>query len=201
MVDEIPSEPDHDQSSVQYARRLYDRVLAWYESAERKAQLILTLDGLFLSFLTGSLLAKPTDLRPIIERFGIETWSFFSAMVAALVLSIASAVLCSISRLDSRASLQRHYSEFRVSLDDPSTYGPEVLWFFQHVAGLNPEALQARMRDVASPSEVDALAHNVVPLARNVVAKHRLANLGFLFAGLVLVLFLATGVSYAIRVA
>jgi hypothetical protein len=122
-------------------------------------------------------------------------------MLVALVLSIASAVACLVSRLYSREALQRHYRELRVNPDDPSTYRPETLWFFQHVAGLNPRALRTRLRQLPSSSfEVEALATGVVPLARNVVAKHRLVNLGFLFAGLVLVLFLATGVSYAIRV-
>ena len=83
MADETSPSSQEVEWSLEYARRLYDRVLAWYESAERKAQLILTLDGLFLSFLTSSLLSKPADLRPVVERFGAETWVFlgFSSRV------------------------------------------------------------------------------------------------------------------------
>jgi hypothetical protein len=29
------------------AQAMYDRVISWYEDAERKAQVILTLDGVF----------------------------------------------------------------------------------------------------------------------------------------------------------
>jgi hypothetical protein len=175
--------------------------MSWYESAERKAQLILTLDGIFVSFLTASLLSKPGDVRPIFERFGVETWFFFSSMLASLVLSILSAVLCLVSRLYSRRRLGAEYRRHNVNLREPATYKPEIMWFFQHVAGLRPEAVGRRLAEADEEFEREALATQIVPLARNVVAKHRLANLGFMFAGVVLVSFLGTGVSYVIRVA
>src|SRR4051812_9109866 len=87
------------EAGLEYARRLYDRIIAWYESAERKAQLILTLDGVFLSFLTASVLTKPGDLHLIVDRFGAETWALFGLMCVALFLSIASAVGCLVSRI------------------------------------------------------------------------------------------------------
>ncbi len=56
-----------------YAQALYDRLIGWYEDAERKAQLILTLDGIFLSFLSAFAFRKSADLRATTSDFGAET--------------------------------------------------------------------------------------------------------------------------------
>jgi hypothetical protein len=37
-------DPDN---AVDYARRLHDRILNWYKNADSKAQVLLTLDGVF----------------------------------------------------------------------------------------------------------------------------------------------------------
>src|SRR4051794_21903634 len=93
--------PDEDSGMAarDFARRLYDRVIAWEEAADRKAQLILTLDGVYLSWLVGSILAKPSDLRPITARFGLETWVLAALVALALVASIGCALRCLVSWL------------------------------------------------------------------------------------------------------
>jgi hypothetical protein len=40
-------------AGVEYARRMYDRVIDWYKVAESKAQLILTVNGVFVSVAFG----------------------------------------------------------------------------------------------------------------------------------------------------
>jgi hypothetical protein len=191
-----PAEP-----GLEYARRLYERVIAWYESAERKAQLILALDGVLLSFLTGSLLSTPDELRPIIEEFQMETWIFLALMGASLLASIGCAVGCVISRVYSRRRLDDILRHENVDPNRAETYTPGVLWFFQSVARLEPRGVYSRLLQAEQTLELEALATQVVPLARNVVAKHRLANFGFVFTGFALLWFLASGVSYAILIA
>jgi hypothetical protein len=78
---------------------LYDAVVAWYEHAERNAQLILTLDGVFLSFLAASAFKKSTDLRATTSHFGSETWVLLALMATSLIASIVSAVLALRSRM------------------------------------------------------------------------------------------------------
>ena len=186
--------------SADFARRLYDRVAAWYESAERKAQLILTLSGLFVSFLTASVLRKPADLRQTTDSFGPETWALLALMSVTLLAAVLCAVLCLRSRVYKPVELRSELSQGGVRPDDPSTISPEFVWFFQYVAGLAPAALGRRLQGVDSDEEADILGVNVVPLARNVVAKHRWVNRGFALVGLTLVSFFCAGVSYAIRV-
>jgi hypothetical protein len=196
---EVP--PQQAEVNAEFARRLYDRVAAWYESAERKAQLILTLTGLFISFLTASVLRKPADLRATTERFGPETWALFALMSISLLSAVLCAVLCLRSRVYKDAELRSELARGGVRPEDPSTIGPEFVWFFQHIAGLAPAALGRRLQGVDLLGEANILAVNVVPLARNVVAKHRWVNRGFALVGLTLVSFFCAGVSYAIRVA
>ena len=42
--------PSH---ALEYTRRLYEEVLAWYNVAETKAQVILALDGILLGTFAG----------------------------------------------------------------------------------------------------------------------------------------------------
>jgi hypothetical protein len=186
--------------SVEFARRLYDRVAAWYESAERKAQLILTLAGLFVSFLTASVLRKPADLRATTESFGPETWALLALMSVFLLSSVLCAVICLWSRVYQDAELQEDLRKHGVRMDQPDTIGAESIWFFQIIAALTPEALGERLKQVDSAGEAKILGVNAVPLARRVAAKHRWVNYGFALVALTLVCFFCAGVSYAIRV-
>jgi len=56
--------------AVDYSRRHLELVINWYNNADSKAQVILTLDGAFLTFLTSSILGSPDDLGKIIGGFG-----------------------------------------------------------------------------------------------------------------------------------
>jgi hypothetical protein len=184
-----------------HVQALYDRVIGWYEDAERKAQLILTLDGVFLSFLSASAFKRKDDLQATTEPFGWETWVLLGLMAASLAISIVSAVIALRSRMYSQRALEEAFRARGVKRDDESTYGPAVTWFFQHVANLDPDRLAGALARAEPSFAVRALADNVVPLARNVVSKHRWVNRGFFFAGAVLVFFLGAVVSYVWRAA
>ena len=45
--------PPAGEPALDYTRRVYANVLGWYENADRKAQLILTANGGFLTVLAG----------------------------------------------------------------------------------------------------------------------------------------------------
>ncbi|CAA9474897.1 MAG: hypothetical protein AVDCRST_MAG65-1051 [uncultured Solirubrobacteraceae bacterium] len=191
-----PPSPATDRDHVQ---ALYDRVIAWYEDAERKAQLILTLDGVFLSFLSTSAFNSPGELRTITGQFGWETWTCLGLMATALVLSIISAVVALRSRLMTPSALEHDFRSRGVNPSDEATYAPAVMWFFQHVADLEPDAFARAMLRPDRDLAVRSLAASAVPLARNVVRKHRWVNRGFFFAGAVLLFFLGAAVSYVLR--
>jgi Family of unknown function (DUF5706) len=182
-------------------RALDERVIGWYRDAERKAQLILTLDGVFLSFLSASAFQASADLRATTARFGPETWVLLGLMAACLTLSIGSAVIALRSRMAPQSKLQRELEQRRPTPHDDATYGPAVTWYFQHLARLDPDALAGTLTRADASFAIQSLAHNLVPLAENVVRKHRWVNRGFFFAGAVLVFFLAAAVSYVTRIA
>jgi hypothetical protein len=79
---------------LEYARRIFDSVLDWYKNADTKAQIILTINGVFLAFLTGSIFKKQDDIGPMFSRFGGETWLLLGLMCVALTGSILSAIVC-----------------------------------------------------------------------------------------------------------
>jgi hypothetical protein len=171
---------------------MYDRVISWYEDAERKAQVILTLDGVFVSFLSTSIFTSSKDLADTTSAFGAETWALLGLMAVSLAVSIASAVVALRSRLYTRAQLARWFGHVGVKRSDETTYTPAVTWFFQDLANLDPAVLALALRRVDATVATETLAQNVV-------AKHRWVNRGFFFFGLVLLLFLAAAVSYVAR--
>ena len=93
--------------ALTYARRLYERVVDWYKNADAKAQIILTLDGAFLTFLTTSIFQSPDELTKITQRFNHGTWLCLLAMCLCLIGSIVSALMCLWSRIFFAATRDR----------------------------------------------------------------------------------------------
>jgi hypothetical protein len=100
------------RDAVDYLRELEGRLRYWYSAAETKAQVVLTLNGVFLAFLTGSTLADRGDLARTTTAFGPETWVFLAGMGAGLAGAVACAVACLLARGvwpgQVRAALARH---------------------------------------------------------------------------------------------
>lgn len=180
----------------EYARNLFANVISWYGSADTKAQVVLTLDGAFLAFLTGTVFAKPDDLEETLARFTPLTWWLLGAMALCLAASIACALLCLWSRLYWKSRSADRMDEYKVVAEDAATYVPERSWFFQDVRRLDPEQLVLWLEKADPGFELRALAAQAHELSRNVAKKHAWVNGGFVFAGCALVLFLAAGASY-----
>jgi pycsar effector protein len=185
--------------ALDYARRLYADTLGWYRSAETKAQVILTFDGILLAAFTGLTLTKRVDVLAVFEVFGHETWGFLIAGGASLVVSIGSAVACLASRTYKRGDVRHLYRELRLDPADAATYKPEALWFFQHIEGLDRRHFESAIAAVDEHDEIRILASQVHVLSGNVRKKHAWVNRAFLFAGLTLVLLLVTAADYVIR--
>jgi hypothetical protein len=188
------------EPAVEYARRLYANVLGWYEAADRKAQLILTADGGFLTLLAGISLSRPAEAEETFSRFGPETWLFAVLATVAVLVSFGSSVLALWSRTLSHRDKAVIFERHGVRRTDASTYDPSVLWFFQLVQDLDEEALERRLREFAPQDEIDALVDQIIALSKNVTTKHRWVNIGFAATAGALSCLLATLVSYAIRV-
>jgi hypothetical protein len=191
--------PPAGEPALDYTRRVYANVLGWYENADRKAQLILTANGGFLTVLAGFGLSKAGDLAGTVNVFGPETWLFLGLAAASVVVSFASAVLALWSRLLTRSEAEEIFKLHGVRPADSETYDPSVLWFFQLVQHLDETALERRLRAVSVQDEIDALADEIVALARNVTRKHGWVNVGFTATAVALSCLVAGAVSYVIR--
>jgi Family of unknown function (DUF5706) len=189
-----------DQELREYLRDLRAELGYWYSSAETKAQLVLTVNGLFVTFITAAALGTRADVVQATAVFGPETWTFLALMASCLALAILSAVMCVASRGVSHSRLQRSLTHYAVDPDKADTYVPELAVFFGHLSRLKAGPLVERLRTGDQEFIIQAMASEIIALAPNVVAKHRWVNRAFVLTGLTLGFFLCTGISYLIRV-
>src|SRR4051812_49007306 len=151
--------------AVEYVRAVHADVRSWYANAEAKGQHILTFDGVFIAFISGSLFAKRSDLNELTANFGVETWALLAIMAGFMTLSIVCAELCLWSRHYLPWTLNRKLSEAHVNVADARTYSAEFLWFFQHIHHLDRDQLAIRLAAMDGDSELRALAANSHALA------------------------------------
>lgn len=191
---------NENSPALEYARRVYDGVMDWYKNADSKAQVILTLDGAFLAFLTSSIFMEQYELSKILSRFGVETWLLLALMCTTLAGSILSAILCLWSRVYAGDKLDGMLRSGGVEVNKSETYKPQFMFFFQFLSRLHPEQMAEKLSAVTEKYEIEALAYQSRILSENVMRKHYWVNKGFVLAGLSLLLFLGAGISYVVRV-
>jgi hypothetical protein len=75
-----------------YTKAFYGNLLDWYKDVQSRAQLALTLDGAFVTILSGVVFSKSDDLENAIKVFGIDTWVFLVLTGVSFLLSIMFAV-------------------------------------------------------------------------------------------------------------
>jgi len=190
--------------ALEYTRNLYRLVLDWYKNADSKAQILLTIDGAFVAFLTGSIFSNPDNMRDIICTFEPETWILLMLMCLCLVGSIISALNCLKSRTYSTDALTKMFKklekEEQFDMNKADTYGPEVMGFFQIISVLNVAQFSEKLRKIEREFIINTHGKQIHILSGNVHEKHYWVNIGFLLAGMTLIFFLSSGISYLIRV-
>jgi hypothetical protein len=194
VIDSINTPP-----AVEYARRLYDDVLGWYQSADVKAQVLLGLDGAFLVFLATTAFQGPDDLEKVITKFSPWTWRLLALMTATLIISMGAAIYCLWSRVYFASSLDNWIKNAKSPARDQAQYPPDVMWFFQHVAALEGAKFRNTLHHIDSPFELDVMASQLEKLASNVKVKHIAVDLGFALSVLTLVLFMLAAASYVVN--
>jgi hypothetical protein len=79
---------EEDKETVEYLRHMYAMTRAWYTAAETKAQLLLAVNGLFVTVLFGILFGNSGDRHLEYAKFGSGTWVLLSVSAVALVIAI-----------------------------------------------------------------------------------------------------------------
>jgi hypothetical protein len=184
---------DTFKANIEYVRRLYENVLDWYKSADYKAQIIVALNGAFVTFVTTSLFQESSLF---VKRLPWHTMGLLVSVVISLAISLYHAVSCLRSRIYLTDELAEFLSKEGVNRTDYQTYKPSVCWFFQMVSALDKSQFEKRMRNLETGFEVDAMTSAIYELSANVSKKHLHVNFGFAFAALTFLLFVASWLSY-----
>ncbi|GAX60122.1 proton/sodium-glutamate symport protein [Candidatus Scalindua japonica] len=171
--------------SLEYTRRVNQNVESWYTSADNKAQILLTLNGVFLGFLASSFFSDMNKIEKINEYFGLETLGFLSFMVLGVAASMFAALMCLRSRLHASESM-------KFEKKSPT-------WFFADISKIETEKYVTMLSEVNEDVERDTMAVETSLLSTNVVAKHIWINRGFSFFISGLFFFLMAGTSCFIR--
>jgi hypothetical protein len=199
--DEPVREPGGDQSTaLAYSNLLFANIVDWYRNADSKAQIILTLDGALIAFLTTSIFRKPGDLSEITRSLTLRTWLLLTAMCVCLVGSIISALMCLWSRVFLGIKRDSVLGQEKKKIRDGATsYSPNVMLFFKTICWLDHDIFQRQLETTDTSFHIRALGSQAYLLSKRVYMKHVLVNAGFVLAGASLILFLASGVSYLVH--
>lgn len=196
--DHIQDGPVPDLASVlNYSNLVFAGVLDWYKNADAKAQIILSLDGALVAFLTSSIFKSPAELSAITHSLTRGTWFLLFAMCLCLVGSIVSALICLWSRvflgIKKDSILGREREKIRAGA---KAYSPNVMLFFKTISWLDHDTFQEQLEATDTAFHIKALASQIYLLSKRVYVKHIWVNAGFVLAGASLIFFLASGVSY-----
>jgi hypothetical protein len=186
--------------AVEHLRSLQDSLRYWYQTADTKAQVVLTINGLFLTVLAGSILTRRDDVARTVTVFGPETWVLLAGTAAGFVASIFCAVMCLAPRGVQPQRERRDFDRYGVEPNQVDTYKPEVTVFFALVAQLQPEQFAKRMRSIDKQFVVNALASDTVVWSREILHKHRWVERAFIFTAITLGFFMCVAASYVIRI-
>jgi hypothetical protein len=184
------------ENTLDYSRRLYEMIIDWYKNADSKAQIILTLNGAFVAFLTSSIFKNPDELLKLTNKFSGFTWLFLSLMCVCLVGSIVCALTCLWSRIAFSAERDEMILSEIENLKEAGEYSPNLMLFFKTIAMLDAEKFQTQLTKIDTEFEIKALASQIYLLSKRVYAKHLLVNYGFASVGGALIFFLLGGISY-----
>jgi hypothetical protein len=188
---------NEEKQPQKYINAVYAHVEHWYENADRKAQIALVLDGVFLSFIASHAFTETADLKVIIECGGLVTISLLALMAVFLAASILSAIACLHPRLHTKRGRTEDMLKDEVGKSDTLEPIPARLsWFFGYLAQLDQERVVNQLKKVDESFADEALAHEAAKFSRNVFQKHIWVDRALLFAGLSLIFLLLSTASY-----
>ena len=104
--------------SVAFSRGVYASTMDWYKVADSKGQLLLTLNGVYITALSSVTIASSQKLVQIHASLPLATLVLLAGAAVATAISILMAIACLYSRL-SDATL----NELRKSFTEQDAQG------------------------------------------------------------------------------
>ncbi len=175
---------------------MYASTRDWYNSAEMKAQLLVAVNGVFVTLLFGFLFGNSDDGHAGTSGFGVDTWIFAGVAVLALLAAVSCAVV-GLWSLHARA--RRDVKRADADPTAPESDRPEWLWYFGYLALLPRAAAEAKLRASDQRVETETLIYHIIDLARIVLRKHRWINAGWALTALALFALAAAGTSFFVH--
>ena len=192
---------EYTDQSLQYSRFLYKDVKFWYENADTKAQILLTLAGAFITFLTSSVFVKSDDLIEITNHITPFIWVILFTMMVTVTLSVICGLACLWSRIPIHGYAWVEPDEGSIDAEDNSPISGRQVGFFALLIRFNMQRFKSHFSKMALSDEVDIRLEQTYCFSSNVYKKHFYLDLGFIFAVATLILFLSAGALYIENVA
>lgn len=180
--------PDTHKHALGFLRHRFDSTQNWYKSAETKAQLVLTLNGVFIGFIGKNVFLneKTTEL---LQTISFSAQAVVGIMLMCIAASIIFALLCVRTRFV-KLDLQK-YAQYDEK-GNVEKYDERFIFFFGFLGQMKSDVLIKQLEKFGPSEEFKILAHNIVIFSKNVAAKHRMVNISFLLFGCSLILFIVS---------
>ena len=176
-----------DAEALEYARGIHAEARETNKDLFTRAQIVLTVDGVLIAWAAGVLGARPDDLARTVAVFGWTTWAELAIALAAFVVSVLSAALALYPR----------------SMQGPGPTPGEInfsfMWFFRHVADIDPDTFVEAAQRADAASEVRARLTQVAIMSPLMVRRVRWLNRAFAALAVALALFSVAAADYVIR--
>jgi hypothetical protein len=184
--------------ALAFSREVYASTLDWYKVADSKGQLLLALNGVYITVLSSVTIASSQNMVKLRTSLPPVTWFLLVGAAVATAVSILMAIAGLYSRL-SNTRLDESIKE-----RDPrggNRYRPAALYWFgtiARVADVDPSTGLRMLRSADEAFELSAVTEDLFQLASKVLAKHRYVNKGWVAAGASLLFLLAAAASTVI---
>ncbi len=184
--------------ALAFSRGVYASTMDWYKVADSKGQLLLALNGAYITVLSSVTIASSQKLVPLHASLPLATLLLLAGAAVATAISILMAIACLYSRL-SDARLKMFLERFaEQDAQGGTSYRPSALYWFGTIARMDPDKGQKMFQSADEAFELSAVTEDLFRLAEKVLAKHRWVNAGWVSAGASLLLLLAATVSAVI---
>jgi hypothetical protein len=159
--------------ALAFSRGLYASTLDWYKVADSKGQLLLTLNGIYITVLSSATIASSQNLVKLHTSLPPATWFLLAGAAVATAISILMAIACLYSRLS-----DARLDEIRDSFTERDAYGnlryqPAALYWFGTIARVNHDIGLKMLQSADEAFELSAVTEDLFLLASKALAKHR----------------------------
>mgnify|MGYP001053772750 CR=1 FL=1 len=199
-IEEYSDIKEQRESSLEYSRFLYDDVKDWYKNADTKAQILLTLMGVFVTFLTSSIFVKADDLSKITRCMTPIIWIVLVTMVGTVTLAVISGLACLWSLIPLHRYAWKEPEYVELDNGEQSSISGRQVGFFATLITLNKKRFQSHLQQIKPEDEVEIRLVQTYYFSRNVYKKHFFLDIGFVLAFMSLLLFLLAGTLYIKKV-